>query len=330
LIRGKAEKGAALPLVLWILAILFIISLAFPLVINSRIKSMEMLFSRFNAYLETYSSLQHGINIFLTGRMGTAEMLSSDYNLFPDGNRYFLDGSFAAIDLFNRKTKISFQREAGIINLRAYHPEIIDGLLRYFGMEKNNRRIFVDSLMDWIDRDDLIRLHGVEKDYYEKLGYSPRNGALLTVDEIILIKGMEEKIFDKTRPFMILGGLAGINPNVAPFEILMSLPDMTEEGAKRVISYRKKNPIVSVASFSSISGISYFLYERLFTFTNGSMYVLKASTDFGENSKYIIECHILKKYGAPLRVEDFIEDVTSNPLERWNPFEIHYWREKIE
>lgn len=328
--RGKAKKGSALPLVLWILAILFIISLSFPFVINSRIKSMEMLFRRFNAYLETYSSLQYGINIFLTGRIGRRELLSSDYKLFPDKNRYFLDGSFVAIDLFNKKTQISFQNESGLINLKTHPSMFIDGILRYFGMEEVNRKIFVDSLMDWTDMDDLIRLHGVEKDYYEKLGCRPRNGPLLTVDEIILIKGMEEKIFHKIRPFLILGRSEGLNPNVAPFEVLMSLPNMTEEGVKRIISSRKNNPIGNVTSFSSICEIDYFFYERLFKFANGNTHILIASTDFGKNSKYIIECHIQKKYSPALGFDELMKNKTTNLLLRWNPFEIQYWKEKIE
>ncbi len=96
----------------------------------------------------------------------------------------------------------------------------------------------------------------------------------------------------------------------------MSLPGMTEEGARKIIAYRKTNPITNVATLSSLAGIDYFLYERLFTFTNGNTHVLKASTDFGENSRYIIECHVLKRYGTP--------------RERWRPFEIQYWKEKIE
>jgi len=328
----KATKGSALPLVLWTLAIIIIIALSFPFVINSRIKRMEMLFARFNAYLKTYSSVQYGINIFLTGRIPGREIFTSDYKLFPDGNRYFLDGSFVAIDLFNRKTKISFQNGSGLINLRACNPVLIDGLLRYFEAEKENRRIFFDSLMDWVDGDDLIRLNGAEKDYYEKLGYRPRNSPLLTVDEIILIKGMDEKIFDKIRPFFVLDLPAGISPNFAPFEVLMALPNMTENGAKRIISYRGKNPIVSIPSFSSICGIDYSLYEELFSFPRGTIYILRASTDFGNKTKYIIECHILKKYG-PLAFpmgEGFRSDITSNLSGKSTAYEIRYWREKIE
>jgi len=46
-----------------------------------------------------------------------------------------------------------------------------------------------DAWHDWIDGDELKRINGAEKDYYETLSppYEPRNSRLETVEELLLI-----------------------------------------------------------------------------------------------------------------------------------------------
>ena len=54
-----------------------------------------------------------------------------------------------------------------------------------------------DALLDWRDSDDLVRLHGAEKEYYEEFagGCTPGNGKFKSMSEIFLVKGMHSDIF---------------------------------------------------------------------------------------------------------------------------------------
>ena len=49
-----------------------------------------------------------------------------------------------------------------------------------------------DAIMDWIDEDDEPREYGAEYDYYQNLQppYSPKNGPLDTVEELLLVRGI--------------------------------------------------------------------------------------------------------------------------------------------
>jgi len=49
-----------------------------------------------------------------------------------------------------------------------------------------------DSILDWMDTDDESREFGAERDYYSALEkpYAPRNGALTTLEELMLVKGV--------------------------------------------------------------------------------------------------------------------------------------------
>ena len=50
-----------------------------------------------------------------------------------------------------------------------------------------------DCILDWIDDDDDVRELGAELDYYDGLGvpYSPRNGPITSLDELLKIKGID-------------------------------------------------------------------------------------------------------------------------------------------
>lgn len=62
--------------------------------------------------------------------------------------------------------------------------------------------VIVDSILDWIDRNDEHRLNGAESDWYEhnysEMGfsypYSCKNQPLDTIDELLMIRGMKPEI----------------------------------------------------------------------------------------------------------------------------------------
>jgi hypothetical protein len=54
-----------------------------------------------------------------------------------------------------------------------------------------------DAILDWIDEDDEPREYGAEIEYYGSLNppYSPRNGPLLSVEELLLVRGVTPEAF---------------------------------------------------------------------------------------------------------------------------------------
>lgn len=65
-----------------------------------------------------------------------------------------------------------------------------------------------DTILDWIDPDDDVRQFGAERDYYSGLDppYSPRNGPLETVEELLLVRGVS--------PWLLFGPDADRNGSV--------------------------------------------------------------------------------------------------------------------
>ncbi len=83
--------------------------------------------------------------------------------------------------------------ESGKINLNAGAVGLLSMFLEYQGLKPEEIAVVQDSLQDWRDNDNLIRLNGAELDYYQTLSppYSPRNGNMEDPAEFFLLKGTE-------------------------------------------------------------------------------------------------------------------------------------------
>ncbi|MCL1980989.1 MAG: type II secretion system minor pseudopilin GspK [Proteobacteria bacterium] len=107
----------------------------------------------------------------------------------------------------------------------------------------------LDAIADWIDEDDQERHGGAETPYYQTLQppYVCRNGPLVTVEELLLVKGMTRALLfgdaehEGIANYITVQGDNGmVNLNTAPLPVLQALsPDMTEKWAQELIDYRQ-------------------------------------------------------------------------------------------
>lgn len=65
------------------------------------------------------------------------------------------------------------------------------------GVDPENADSLADAILDWRDANDLVRVNGAEKNWYEIQGLknAPANGFFKTVTELLMVKGMTPKIF---------------------------------------------------------------------------------------------------------------------------------------
>jgi len=66
-----------------------------------------------------------------------------------------------------------------------------------FGLEGEERDIIVDSIIDWVDKDQNHLMNGAEDDYYESLEdpYECRDGNFVVTEELLLVRGVTEEIY---------------------------------------------------------------------------------------------------------------------------------------
>jgi len=125
-----------------------------------------------------------------------------------------------------------------------------------------------DAVVDWLDNDETPRVGGAESTFYlsRKFPYKSKNDLFDTVEELRLVRGVTQEVFERIRPFITVYGSGKINLNTAPKQILMALSaevdgeEITESTADEIVVYRKENPFTKI---EDIRKVKESLYEQL-------------------------------------------------------------------
>jgi general secretion pathway protein K len=118
-------------------------------------------------------------------------------------------------------------------------------------------------LADWQDAGDQTRSNGAEAPYYKTLkrAYAPRNGRLVTLAELSLVKGFSADSIGRMLPFVTIyadqagAPLSQVNINTAPREVLSALDDGIDgRMADRILEERRLKPFQTPGELSRIPG----------------------------------------------------------------------------
>ncbi len=250
------ENGVVLIALLWILTILAVISLSF-----SRETFVEVAAARNERDLT---------DAYYIARAGLATTIYQIYVknfLMPQTQPSQLTQEPDAIDLGrvtgqfgDGKYVVDVEDENGKVNINYSSPDQIKALLMAIGIQSPDLDIIADSIIDWRDGDNIPLPNGAENDYYQSLQppYFAKNGALTTVEELLMIRGMTPDYYfghrEKTADGQILEryGLSRyitvysnsnrINVNYAPLPVLMSIPGVTPDLAQKICERRQQRP----------------------------------------------------------------------------------------
>lgn len=176
-------------------------------------------------------------------------------------------------------TLVRLQDDRGLFNLNLSRAENIHRFLGALNIPYEQRSYLVDTLNDYVDADDFKHLNGAEAREYEAAGLPPpRNAPLVTPYEARNVYGWGDSAplwkNGLLTELTVTGLSVGLNPNTAPWQVLMALPGMTEEIAKNIIESRQRNPIRSVEQVAPwMESSSMVLLTEVFTLPSDSVRV---------------------------------------------------------
>jgi general secretion pathway protein K len=226
-LRHHRCRGAALMLSLWALFLLSAMVISWALDINSRV----ILSGYANRNIEALALACSGAEVAMTPGVSPATPA--------------LEASFGRGQSYEAR----LTGEGGRINInwvvaQPENPARIELLRKYLeirGIDLNERDQMIDTLLDWVDPDNLVRLNGAE----DEGGYkAPNKGKLDRIEELKKIKGWEE--FTSARDWDAdLTLQSGATPQDAKIdiawaskEVLMALPGASEDRVDQFISMR--------------------------------------------------------------------------------------------
>lgn len=264
--------GSALVVVLWVVGLLsmFVLAFAFDMHIEARITSTWR--RKLQAEYLARSGMELArMAMFATDDPALRNQDSESYISMGEDEDIrtatlaIYNGGAAELqrELGSGVIDVSIRPENGKIDLvkllqELLNPPVSDeyklaamrmaSILEQAGVPWDIGIVLVDTLVDWVDPDEMTQLNGAESEYYESLDppYKAKNRMLDTVDELILIKGFDEIIPD--REITVFDALAGyftvypsdgkLNINAADLDTLMGYYNIDSLLAQQIIDSR--------------------------------------------------------------------------------------------
>jgi general secretion pathway protein K len=160
------------------------------------------------------------------------------------------------------------QDELGRIDLNRADPGLLSGLFRSVGLGSEQVSGTVDKIIDWRDSTPLKHANGAKEQEYRMAGlpYGPRNGPFQSVEELMLVMGMTSALFAQVKPALtVYSGRQFVDPQVAPREALLALPEMDSARVASIIAERTSRPYAGPSNVPADPLSAMWLAGRAYT-----------------------------------------------------------------
>lgn len=202
------QSGLALVVVLWILSLLTLMAGSFAKTMRRETAVSTAI--KINA--EAESLAETGIAL--------AEFM---LNQPPQQGRWRTDGTIYRLVKNGSEMRIRILSESGKVDINSSTELQLSALLNSVVDDSGQQERLLNAILDWRDADDDTRTHGAEKNQYKRAGlrYAPSNFAFQSLQELQLVLGMDDLIFNRIEPWItIYSGSPEVNIDAAAPELL--------------------------------------------------------------------------------------------------------------
>ena len=225
---SRPERGIALVIVLWMLALLTVIanSMVFSLRSEVQVAGNHAASARAEAAADA--------GVFKAIRELTRP--ATDVQRWQ-GNGFAHDWIFDGVAL-----RVTIMDEAGKIDINTAPETLLGSLFRSLGVDETLAGSLTDAIIDWRDPDDLRRVSGAEREDYVAAGkdHGPKNANFETIEELRLVLGMTDDLFRRAAPLITVhSGRPGIATPGAQRAVLVALPGIAAEQVDSYLAERQ-------------------------------------------------------------------------------------------
>jgi len=134
-----------------------------------------------------------------------------------------------------------FVDEESKININKVDKTVLRQLFKNLGFSEQSAEAISASIVDWRDKDSELSspLEGAEDTYYRSLEYpyEAKDGDFEVLEELLLLKDVDEEVFEKIKDFLTIYGEGRVNINTASRIVLSSL-GMSNRLIEKILLYR--------------------------------------------------------------------------------------------
>lgn len=247
----KRHRGSILILALWSLSFLAVLSLSVGYGARQKATLLNRLDTMNHLYAIAYSGVEKARGLFQIEdpTSGQDTLLDEwaysepDFKEVPVGDGHFTVGH----TVYDPDQEVQVMwygliDEERKINVNTADAATLSRLFEFLGeLDSDEAQKIGYAIMDWRDADSMFQhpRHGAEDDFYEglKVPYQSKDALLESVDELLLVDGMNREIFDKIEPYVTVFGSGEVNINTASEEVLLAL-GLGEGLVTKIFSYR--------------------------------------------------------------------------------------------
>jgi general secretion pathway protein K len=195
----RNSRGIVLIMVLWVIVILSVMALEFSFAMRTEVHIAKNFKEETQLYAIAEGGVQRAIvELIYKSDPRTHQMRDNKLGEIPPEKREWMtDGRVYPVPFDQGTCEVKVTNEAGKVNINAVSDASLRRIIGQMGLEPEARDIVVDSILDWIDPDDLSRINGAENDYYRSLKepYDCKNGNLDSIEELLLVRGVTPTLF---------------------------------------------------------------------------------------------------------------------------------------
>ncbi len=283
------SHGIALIMVLWVLAVLMVVVLSFSYLARTESLAAVSFRQGVEKKFLAEAGIERAVMEIIYRRMNPNVQTDIE-----GVETWRVDGTPYTVTIGGDHYTVSITDESGKININNLNDTsviILKNLLMNMGVEGPQADTIADSILDWKDPDDLVRLNGAESDYYMSLPnpYKAKNANFDTLEELLLVKGMTAAILygDGTKKGIIdfltvNSNIAQINLSAAPREVLMAIPGMTADVVQAIMDARE-NPGDYATAVQGLTAVVQAPYNQFINQgTAGNVFSIESSAFKGD------------------------------------------------
>ncbi len=179
-----------------------------------------------------------------------------------------------------KKIAIRVQNDQGKININQIKLDLLQEIIATCGVKEGSRMTTIaNSILDWIDSDNLHRPEGAEKEFYlaKSEPYLPKNHQIENIHELLLVQEVDPDLFygNQDHPglvdyFSVNGKNNQLDINTASPQSFALMENIPKEAVEEIIALRREKPI------SKISDLSMVIPQKHFSTLTEHFYVAKS------------------------------------------------------
>jgi general secretion pathway protein K len=262
------QRGAILIVVLWVLLAVSLLALSFSASVRTEVDAARNLVEEKQSYYLARAGIEYAIYEILKTQSAFFQSQAAqdlEMDAIPASLRGYLN-----LELTGGRAEIRIIDETGRININAAPDHLVFNLLLMIGVEPEQADIITDSIVDWLDPDDLISPFGAESDYYLGLPepYPAKNGFFDVPEELLLVRGVTPEIYygrkemsDAGEPVELYGlqnhvttftSSPQINMNSATVPVLAAVPGLDFSIATMIVEMRREFPFMNPGEIAEL------------------------------------------------------------------------------